>query len=318
MLTALRPIPSHFRQVLGVTMRKLFLGCVPAVLLALSVSMSVTACGEVPAGDGDAENELDAKFQTGGSVYLTTFERTMYVLAFEGDFSGEKVSAHDGAGEEIGRLSVDFLNDVVLQGSGLTQELDVITIEWMGCAGGTFASVWGTQTCFRVLDPDVFPYGVTAVGSSPVPFRSVAVAPGQVSLGTRLYLPAWDGRKLPNGKTHDGCFEATDTGQAIVWNHVDVHAGAGRNIYNQLAAGIGGVDYEDAYVGEAKCAGDLSSYYDQGEFLRTYPGFGHFGGGDKGFPFGLCGMAHARASVNFMFLSLLLVLAYARRVVQAA
>ena len=40
--------------------------------------------------------------------------------------------------------------------------------------------------------------------------------------GSVVYLPVFDGLKLPNGRAHDGCFVAGDVGSAIQGKHIDI------------------------------------------------------------------------------------------------
>lgn len=62
-----------------------------------------------------------------------------------------------------------------------------------------------------------------------VPFRSIAVDPTVVPLGTSLFIPDARGVTvtLPNGESvaHDGYFFAADRGGAIKGNHIDVFIG---------------------------------------------------------------------------------------------
>lgn len=72
-------------------------------------------------------------------------------------------------------------------------------------------------------------HGSGAGGRSMVPYRSIAVDPRLIALGSVLFVPAARGVvvTLDNGDTqiHDGYFYAADTGGAIEGNHVDVFIG---------------------------------------------------------------------------------------------
>lgn len=54
-----------------------------------------------------------------------------------------------------------------------------------------------------------------------VPYRSVAVDPKVIPLGTHLYLRELDGAALPGGGTHDGCALAMDVGGKIKGDKID-------------------------------------------------------------------------------------------------
>ncbi len=62
-----------------------------------------------------------------------------------------------------------------------------------------------------------------------VPYRSVAVDPKFIAIGTALYIPEAKGVviTLPDGRklTHDGYFFASDTGFGVDGNHIDVFNG---------------------------------------------------------------------------------------------
>lgn len=72
-------------------------------------------------------------------------------------------------------------------------------------------------------------HGSGAGGRSMVPYRSIAVDPDLIPLGSVLFIPAARGAVVTteNGETHihDGYFYAADTGGAIDGNHVDVFIG---------------------------------------------------------------------------------------------
>lgn len=72
-------------------------------------------------------------------------------------------------------------------------------------------------------------HGSGAGGRNMVPYRTVAVDPELIPLGSVLYIPAARGTvvTLDDGETHihDGYFYAGDTGGSIDGNHVDVFIG---------------------------------------------------------------------------------------------
>lgn len=76
------------------------------------------------------------------------------------------------------------------------------------------------------------PYGNGVGGHQLVPFRSIAVDPSQIAIGSLLYIPQARGTAitLPSGQqlVHDGYFYAVDVGNAIRGNHIDTFIGANR------------------------------------------------------------------------------------------
>jgi 3D (Asp-Asp-Asp) domain-containing protein len=86
-----------------------------------------------------------------------------------------------------------------------------------------------SRSKFRRIDSR---FGLTASGFSIVPYRSLAVDPSVIPIGTVLFIPAARGMKvtMPEGRVirHDGLFFAADTGGKIRGNHIDVYTGTDR------------------------------------------------------------------------------------------
>jgi 3D (Asp-Asp-Asp) domain-containing protein len=77
-------------------------------------------------------------------------------------------------------------------------------------------------------------YGIGEDGYRLIPFRTIAIDPKVIKLGTVLYLPALKGIRLPSGETHDGFVFAHDTGQGIDGNRIDVFVGFEVDVDNTL------------------------------------------------------------------------------------
>ncbi|MFM7447207.1 MAG: DUF3747 domain-containing protein [Leptolyngbyaceae cyanobacterium] len=73
------------------------------------------------------------------------------------------------------------------------------------------------------------PFGEGVRGNQLVPYRTVAVDPALIPIGSVLYIPAARGVviTLPGGgqAVHDGYFYAADVGGAVQGNHIDVFIG---------------------------------------------------------------------------------------------
>lgn len=67
--------------------------------------------------------------------------------------------------------------------------------------------------------------GLTVTGCQLVPYRTVAVDPRVIQLGSMLYIPQLKGARLPDGTIHDGIFTAADRGH-FRGHHVDLFVGA--------------------------------------------------------------------------------------------
>ncbi len=106
----------------------------------------------------------------------------------------------------IAEVSHEFAAQLALQGSGKLKD-------------GRVLNIWGRCRCDRTPCFKVIPnqWGTAGSGHPLQPFRTVAVDPKVVKLGTLLYVPLLEGRTMPGrapwgGFVHDGCVVADDTG----------------------------------------------------------------------------------------------------------
>jgi len=95
----------------------------------------------------------------------------------------------------------------------------------------------GFSPCFFEV-PKTRRWGVGVANRALAPFRSIAVDKNVVAIGTRLYLPALDGLRMPGkrpwgGFIHDGCVVADDRGGAVRGHEIDFFAGM-RSYYRAL------------------------------------------------------------------------------------
>ena len=68
-------------------------------------------------------------------------------------------------------------------------------------------------------------WGVGNKGNALVPFVSVAVNQNQFPYGTKLRIPALQGKRMPTGVVHNGCVRADDVGPRIGTNKIDFFVG---------------------------------------------------------------------------------------------
>ncbi len=78
------------------------------------------------------------------------------------------------------------------------------------------------------------PFGLGAPGYKLIPYRTAAVDPKRIKLGSVLYVPALAGVRLPSGETHDGFVFAHDIGQGITGNRIDFFVGIEDDLDNAL------------------------------------------------------------------------------------
>jgi len=99
----------------------------------------------------------------------------------------------DARGNVIERTSRKFRKALVLEGTGCLRDGRTVTYD---------RKVHGEHR-FRVGK-------FTATGCALVPYRTVAVDPRFISLGSRIYIPQLKGTRLPDGTIHDGVFVDAD------------------------------------------------------------------------------------------------------------
>jgi len=100
----------------------------------------------------------------------------------------------------------------VLEGSGRLRDGRVVT----------YHCKRGGEHRFRLTKAQS---GLAVTGCELVPFRTVAVDPRVIPLGSTIYIPQLKGARLPDGTIHDGIFIAADRGH-FRGRHVDVFVGA--------------------------------------------------------------------------------------------
>jgi 3D (Asp-Asp-Asp) domain-containing protein len=116
----------------------------------------------------------------------------------------------------IADVSKDFAAQLSMQGTGKLKD-------------GRILNVWGAcgcehSPCFKVTETK---WGTGGTGRPLQPYRTVAVDPSVIKLGSLLYVPALDGQTMPGrepwgGYIHDGCVVADDTGGGIKGHQLDL------------------------------------------------------------------------------------------------
>ena len=119
----------------------------------------------------------------------------------------------DPRGRVLARTHKQFKLDLVRQGTGWLR--DGRTINYIKKVDG--------ESRFRITSSR---YGIGSTGCRLVPWRTIAVDPRFVALGTRLSIPQLKGARLPDGTIHDGMFIAADRGH-FRGERVDLFVGAG-------------------------------------------------------------------------------------------
>ena len=119
----------------------------------------------------------------------------------------------------ISEVSPEFAAELRIQGTGKLKDGRVLNISGnCRCAH---------SPCFTVTANQ---WGTSGTGKPLQPFRTVAVDPKVIKLGSLLYVPLLEGRTMPGrapwgGYVHDGCVVADDTGGGIDGNQLDLFVG---------------------------------------------------------------------------------------------
>ena len=144
----------------------------------------------------------------------------------------EMLTIYTGTCEPIADVSKEFAAALALQGTGQLRDGRVVNV-WGHCS-------CDHSPCFKVTESK---WGTSGTGRPLQPFRTVAVDPKVVKLGTLLYVPILEGRTMPGrspwgGFVHDGCVLADDTGGGIDNHQLDLFVG--RKAYYLGVSGKGG------------------------------------------------------------------------------
>jgi 3D (Asp-Asp-Asp) domain-containing protein len=131
----------------------------------------------------------------------------------------DQVTLYEGTCEPIADVSREFASALALQGTGKLKDGRVVNI-WGHCK-------CGHSPCFKVTAAQ---WGTGGTGRQLQPFRTVAVDPKMVKLGSLLYVPLLEGRQMPGrapwgGFVHDGCVVADDVGGGIKGTQLDLFVG---------------------------------------------------------------------------------------------
>lgn len=147
-----------------------------------------------------------------------TYKHTYYWAAHpqDADMTTPKMAVYNKKGKIIAHEPRDLIKKISLEGSGFLSDGRLVNI---GC------SCKFPNVRFKVLNKKITPFGIDARGKPLIPFKSVAVDRKQIRLGSKMYIPKFDGLILPNGKRHNGCFIAADVGSAIHTNRIDIFSG---------------------------------------------------------------------------------------------
>ncbi len=153
---------------------------------------------------------------------------TYYYLSEETNYTGTaNTTLYDSQCKALVTVPAKFSDSVCIEGSGKLKDGRIINYA-KSCTCGRRCPTGGI-VCYSILDKSRYPWGAGAASRSLHPLRSLAVDRSIIPIGTRLYIPEWDGVTIPKigslgGFKHDGCLVADDVGGGIKGNHFDFFA----------------------------------------------------------------------------------------------
>ncbi len=140
----------------------------------------------------------------------------------------DQVKLFDSTCQPISEVSREFASQIALQGTGKLKDGRVLNI-WGACRceDQPGSQARRNSPCFKVTAAQ---WGTGGTGRQLQPFRTVAVDPKMVKLGSLLYVPLLEGRQMPGrspwgGFVHDGCVVADDVGGGIKGSQLDLFVG---------------------------------------------------------------------------------------------
>lgn len=152
----------------------------------------------------------------------------------------------------LAEVDKEFAKALALQGTGRLKDGRLLNV-----AGQNHCEC-ERKPCFHVIENQT--WGTAGTGRPLAPFRTVAVDPTVIKLGSLLYVPLLDGRTMPGrppwgGYVHDGCVVADDTGGGIKGKQLDLFVG--RKGYFLGLSGSGGshawARHVQVFDGAARC-----------------------------------------------------------------
>lgn len=161
------------------------------------------------------------------------------------------VPIYDRKCNVLTNVSRPFAAQLALQGTGRLRDGRVLNV-----AGKCSCP---RRPCFHVL-PAHRKWGMSGNGKPLEPFRTVAVDPKRIKLGSLLYIPALDGVRMPGrapvgGFVHDGCVVANDTGGGIQGSQLDLFVARRAYVHGLARRGgsHGWLKKLEVFDGNARC-----------------------------------------------------------------
>jgi 3D (Asp-Asp-Asp) domain-containing protein len=192
------------------------------LFVTLGVLLSATLVSETAKA---ARPEFDSPFRN-RMKKVGDLKPTFYWIAMEkADGESRIRPLKDMAGNVLAMVTPRFETELRMEGTGKMLDGRIINYDdRVRLPDGKMEIRW-------LICPPEAPYGYGVDRIPLVPFRSVAVDPTVVPIGSSIYIPLAVGAKLPDGTIHDGMFKAVDIGSAIKNKRIDMFTEFGDKSY---------------------------------------------------------------------------------------
>ena len=193
---------------------------------------------------------------------IGSFVHTFYWMEFEDDYPGRADTELAGSDcRAVALVPEAFAARVCVEGSGRLSSGALLNLSGE-CACGYQCRETGASVCFLPVTDGRANWGYGSDGNPLTPLRSLAIEQSVVPHGTVLYIPEWDGVRIPasprglGGFTHDGCFRADDIGYGVEGRHYDLYAGTSA-LWMALEQVLPTASSTTVYRDPPRCAGKV-------------------------------------------------------------
>ena len=139
---------------------------------------------------------------------------------------------YDENGKPIASVASAFKAKLEVEGVGKLADGRVVSFAGFKKTNGS-AGNNGREAYYQAVKNAPFGFGVE--NYKLIPYRTVAVNPRQILIGSVLFLPQAYGTVLPSGEIHDGLFFAHDAGRAIMQGRLDLFVGTEEDLDNSFS-----------------------------------------------------------------------------------
>ena len=194
------------------------------------LAISAVTVGYVPRANASDLGEKNEPPPANVGKKIGNLSPSFYWVALEQDSNEERtVDLLDINGGLLLRVTPSFFKQLKMEGTGKLVDGRIINFHTRVDTPN------GKEIRWRICPADA-PFGYGLEDRKLEAFKSVAVDPTVVPMGSKLYIPAARGAELPDGTIHNGVFNAVDVGDAIKNRRIDVFTSYGdqSRVFDQI------------------------------------------------------------------------------------